>query len=78
MLSRAWNKQVVQEQLLEFNMHFHEIINSTTFLELNSGVFGNRLLWTLSHPASGEGNVTLLHRTFKPKGRQGTQLQIGF
>ena len=30
------------------------------------------------HPASGEGNVTLLNRTFKPKGWQGTQLQIGF
>ena len=33
---------------------------------------------TLSHPASGEGNVTSIHWTFKTKGWQGTQLQIGF
>ena len=35
-------------------------------------------LLLLSHPASGEGNVTLIDRTFKPKGWQSTQLQIGF
>ena len=50
MLSRArnkWNKQVVLEQLLEFNMHFHGTIHSKTFLlERNSGAFGNRLAWT--------------------------------
>ena len=42
------------------------------------GANAPKVMEPLSHPASGEGNVTLLHRTFKPKGWQGTELQRGF
>ena len=62
MLTRAWNKlknKLCKKQLLEFNKHFHGIINSTTFLlELKSGAFANQLLWTsCKHGPTGKAQA---------------------